>query len=710
MKSAQRHIKLLPEGLQNQIAAGEVVERPASVIKELIENSLDANSTAIHITVEDGGQTSIVIRDNGHGIPLEEIPLALTRHATSKLRSFLELTHIASYGFRGEALPSIASVSLFRLESAFQKATDGQPQGYFIESDYGTITKEGPSSLYEGTQITIRDLFANVPARLKFLKTPATELRRCQDIVTRLALAQPQCTFSFTSGTREVFTMPASMSLKERLACIWPASVIESLLPIDTLHHNIHVTGFTSAPHSVQGKSDRLLLYVNNRPVTDKLMISAVRQAYKGKLTSREYPQGAIFVTIDPSEIDVNVHPAKTEIRFRDEPALFSAIMRSIGNTFAQNAVFTNLNDEELTSPPSPTSRPLGFWGSIDSPPLVPQREGGQMVPTTITDTSETPHWATPHTGHAPTYAVQEPYSTAYKHTPESAPIPSQMAGIGTNAPSGAEPFTASTYQESSSAFGHIATMSPHDMANSAPTPHSASTAWHQAQSAQHQAQDAHSQGSQTPSTQPYVEFLSQDSLRTPVIQPLQSGYPIQVGDIVCLGQVATTYLILVQQDELLLLDQHAAHERVLLAGISSSNNAGRCQLLALPEQIPLHESELEQYEQCASKLTQMGYKTELADDTLMVSGLPPLLSRGKALQLLRDILEDKTEGFDDIFHMMACRSALKAGHVLTADEAATLLQQWLCTPENMHCPHGRPIVLRFGKKEFEKLFKRTVG
>lgn len=766
MNTSYRPIQLLPEGLQNQIAAGEVVERPSSVVKELIENSLDAGSTSIHITVEDGGQSLIAIRDNGKGIPAADIPLALTRHATSKITSFQELSNIASYGFRGEALPSIASVSILRIESAFTETeaplplspempgqdddvlARNQPTGHSVESHYGTITKEGPCALHQGTHIVIRDLFANVPARLKFLKTPATELRRCQDTVTRLALAQPQCSFTFSSGTREIFTMPAGMGLKDRLAQIWPASIIENLLPVNMTHHNIQVQGLVSAPHSTQGKSDRLLLYVNNRPVTDKLMISAVRQAYKGKLTSREYPQGAVFVSIDPHEVDVNVHPAKTEVRFRDERALFSAIIRSIDETFARNSIFlTSQTDQETPTPPQPTSRPLGFWGSVDSPPIIPSQQGmpsdspsgsfGRHAAqgTTETIVYEFPAGDTkdlsptfqgdyfttsPASSHAPSM-VQEPYVTGYGQSghgqsgdgqscdgaaaSEASPMNlSNSLATGLSGPvSGGLTAELSGKPQEASLCDNA---SFYTMSGTTGSPASPGTEWHYGEGAPSARNTLPSTAGFPASTGSHPEFTPHG----PAAHGLISGYPIQVGELTCLGQVATTYLILVHKEELLLMDQHAAHEQVLLTNIASSHNAGSCQLLALPEQLSLHGDELEQYEQYASKLTQMGYQTELMDTTLMVSGLPPLLPRGQALQFLKDILEDKTEGFDDIFHMMACRAAIKAGDILTADEAAALLQQWLVTPNNLHCPHGRPIIIRFGKKELEKLFKRTVG
>ncbi len=634
-------IRLLPPELRNQIAAGEVVERPASVLKELVENSLDAGASSVQISLENGGQSLLSVRDDGRGIPPDELELAVTRHATSKVSSFADLLRVASYGFRGEALPSIASVSCLRVTSVHTPDPDSPVQeAAFIEVRAGRVTASGPAALHKGTLVEVRDLFANVPARLKFLKTPSTEQKRCEELLLRLALARLDAGFTLEAGGRELFHFAPGQSLAQRLERIWPPTVTESLLPFDAARHGIRAHGLTSRPQSAQSRGDRILLYVNGRPVSDRTLLAAVRTAYKGRLISREYPQTVLFVELPPEEVDVNVHPAKSEVRFRGESPVFSAVLHAVQTALDSTLPLPPLAGVSLENavPTSQarredTARPLGFWGDLDSPsPLYKTKERPQeSAPDPAEGPMESPAdepEAAPHTEH---------------------PGPALFPGPSRPAPSPFLPPMAG--EEVPPVYGK------------AVPPHPAST----------------------PSP----------------------GQKPQVGDLLYLGQVADCYLVARRGQDLLLIDQHAAHERIRLHQIQREGSAGQSQLLALPLELPLHPGETQELQALWAELANLGFSLETAGTVLRVAGIPPLLDRSGAEQFLRLALAGKKGGFESLWHLMACRSAVKAGQQLTDDEAAALLAQWRATPDSGYCPHGRPVAVSLTPRELEKLFKR---
>jgi DNA mismatch repair protein MutL len=379
MPEKKQKIVLLPPEIRNQIAAGEVVERPASALKELVENSLDAGAGHIDVTLESGGQRLLRVRDDGCGIPAEDLELAVTRHATSKIGNIHDLERIRSYGFRGEALPSIASVSRFNITSAVHSAV-GQSEGHCLEVDYGRITARRPAALHKGTVVEVRELFANVPARLKFLKNPSTEFKRAQEWLAKLALARLETGFALHAGEREVLRFFPKQDLRERLALLWPALVMDGLRPFDAERHGIRAHGLAAEPQVSQPRGDRILLYVNGRPVADKGLLAAVREAYRGRLTSRDYPQVILFVELEPAEVDVNVHPAKSEVRFRDNSAVFSAVRNALKNALSAVLAVSGTHEPDAHAMVKNTSHPLGFWGNIDNPPLLPRREKEERV------------------------------------------------------------------------------------------------------------------------------------------------------------------------------------------------------------------------------------------------------------------------------------------------------------------------------------------
>jgi len=339
-------IKVLPPALQNQIAAGEVVENPASVLKELVENSLDAGATQVEVQAEQGGIKLLEVVDNGLGIAESDLELAVTRHATSKISSFADLLSISSYGFRGEALPSIASVSRFSLSSRPKE----QKLGFELNLEFGQILSQKPVPMNPGTKVRVEDLFANVPARLKFLKRPSTEKKRLVQTFFKQALPHSKTGFSLRVEGQELISFYPHTTILDRLKEIWPEKILQSLVELNFEREELKVRGLTSLPTSVQTRSDRILLYVNNRPIVDKLLLGAIKSAYEGKILRNEFPQVVLLLEVEPSLVDVNVHPAKLEVRFAQEELVFKTVRQAILQALDQNKTYS-------FAPPTPNKQ-----------------------------------------------------------------------------------------------------------------------------------------------------------------------------------------------------------------------------------------------------------------------------------------------------------------------------------------------------------------
>lgn len=565
-------IQKLPESLQNHIAAGEVVERPASVLKELLDNALDADATRVDVMVEGGGQSCIQVRDNGHGILPEDLPLALTRHATSKLHSLEDLTAIRTLGFRGEALASVASVSRLRLASS-----TGGGEGVAVEAEFGRLGAPRPLAMAQGTEVTVRDLFANVPARLKFLRPPTTEARKCQEVFQRISLLHLDVALSFSQAGRTVFSLPAQVSLAERLRLFWPEEIVDAMQPVESVGP-VHIVGLVGDPSRAQGRGDRILLAVNGRPVQDKLLVRAVREAYRGRILTNEFPQVVLDIRLDPEMVDVNVHPAKIEVRFQDEGLVFRAVFQAISRVLQ-----AGLRREDAPSPMAPAL-------DISLPP-PPEPASRKFAQTRLME-----HLA----GAAEAPAAWDP------------PVPQAAA---------APPRTSS---------------------------------------------------------------------------PLPWRY---------VGQVAATYLVLLGTDEVLLLDQHAAHERVLFHTIATT--PANAQGLVPPLSFPVHASEVDTVEALWEPLTRLGFALEHTPPCLVVHRIPAILTVARAKDFITDALQGGKQDLQALHARMACHGAVRAGDVLSPSEAHALLEAWWNTPEREFCPHGRPTLIRLGVDALEKLFKR---
>ncbi len=659
-------ITLLPPELSNQIAAGEVVERPSSVVKELVENSLDAGASSIEAVIENGGQTLIRVTDDGRGVDADQLELAVTRHATSKIAELGDLMNISSYGFRGEALPSIASVSRFRMISAPQRADGTMGDASSIDVLYGVMKGVAPAALNRGSVVEVAELFSNIPARLKFLKSPATEQKKIQELFTRLALARTDVSFTLKAGSRELVRFEAGQTLVRRLAILWPPSIVDALRPFDMTMGGMHLYGLTSDPRSSQPRADRMLFYVNGRAVNDRLLMKAVRQVYQGRLTSRDYPQTVLFLDLPAQDVDVNVHPAKNEIRFRDEQGVFAAVLRAIGTAlasvplaserFAERAgIATRPASDDSSSPvsprPHPAPKPLGFWGEADAMRVMKKPQPADVLP----DIDEGERFD-PTAPAAPQGFLRE----------EALPERDFFAGLSqcTEPGSGREP-----YQDAAPKKDDI--------------PLSA------------QLRQAPAEKENLASFAPSV-----DEHASAEVSPLN--------DFRYLGQVARTYLVLSQNDDtLLILDQHAMHERIFYEKFRNGGSKGTAQPLLVPLEMDLHPAENARLMEMQETLARLGFETISRGGRCMIQSIPPEMDRAEATAFMREVLSGRVDDLNSVWIHHACATAIRAGQSLTREDALKLVSQWLQTEEPDFCPHGRPCAVTLEKGDLERLFKR---
>ncbi len=610
-------IRRLPETLINRIAAGEVVERPASALKELVENAIDAGATQISVRLANGGLDLVEVTDNGCGMAPDELALALERHATSKLPDN-NIDQVTTMGFRGEALPSIASVAKFTLESRLR---GGEGWGRIV--DHGTLVSEGPAAIPPGTRVRVEKLFANIPARRKFLRSPRSEYAAALDAVRRLAMARPDIGFTLEHDGRRTLSMQPGMTRPERVAALTSSELIENSVALDFQREGISLGGIASLPTFHRGTADHQYLFVNGRAVKDRLLVGAVRGAYAEMLARDRHAVVALFLDLPPSEVDVNVHPAKTEVRFRD-PALVRGMivsglrhaLDSAGLRAAQRAAEVNWQQEPLVP-----SQGVFFGGRATAP--LPIRGGGR--------------------------------AGAFQ--------PSLHAA-------GSDP-NISVAREGLSAFSeHIAYFAAPLMGRAAPA-------------------------------------------EAPV--PDAIDHPLGIAR----GQVANTYIIAEAEDGLVIVDQHAAHERLVLERMRAAAADGRvaAQGLLVPEVVELDEPACDRLEARAAQLAEFGLELErFGPAAMLVRAVPAMLGDGDIKGLVTDLADDLAaydealslrERIDHVAATMACHASVRAGRVLSVPEMNALLREMEVTPHSGQCNHGRPTWVKLALADVEKLFGR---
>ncbi|MBF0257092.1 MAG: DNA mismatch repair endonuclease MutL, partial [Gammaproteobacteria bacterium] len=605
-------IKQLPDQLINQIAAGEVVERPSSVVKELVENSLDAGSRRIEVQIEQGGAKLIRVQDDGCGIPAAELSLALSRHATSKIASLSDLEGVLSMGFRGEALPSIASVSRLSLTSR----AAGEDSAWQID----TGQPARPAALPQGTLIEVRDLFYNTPARRKFLKAEKTEFGHIETLLKRLALARPEVRFSLQHNGREVFSLAAADSEAERnrrLGLLLGKAFVDQVLSFEQAAAGLRLYGWLGLPTFSRSQADMQFFYVNGRMVRDKLLGHAVRQGYQDVLYHGRHPAYVLFLEIDPAQVDVNVHPAKSEVRFRDGRLVHDFLFRSLHQVLAATQAGAQAPASFADAPPSTQAAPASASGGSGFQPRYQQ-----AMPLGVAES-----------------ARQYQASLNWQRPLQEAQMPAPAAVLtGASARQGeAEP----------------------DGATQAPL----------------------------------------------------LGF--------ALAQLHGIYILAQNAAGLVLVDMHAAHERIsyeqLKQRFDQENIA--VQPLLVPETVHVSAAEADRCEAEAEFLAQLGVQVDrIGKESLVVRALPALLRGADAAQLLRDLLADLMEygstrrlqeQSNRILATMACHGSVRANRRLSIEEMNALLRDMERTERSGQCNHGRPTWVQLDLKALDGLFMR---
>jgi DNA mismatch repair protein MutL len=638
-------IQILPDNLANQIAAGEVVERPASVIKELVENSLDAGATRIQVDVELGGRRLIRISDDGEGMTRDDAVLAFERHATSKIRTQDDLARIGTLGFRGEALASIASVA--RVELITKREPDLAATRALVEG--GRLIDVNDAARNVGTTVTVRDLFFNTPARRKFMRSEATENYHLTSIVTHYALAHPEVGITLTNNGREVLRLSSARDLRERAFQIFGGGLLESLIPLNGGREYIaKISGFVSAPRERRTTRDGQYFFVNKRFVRDKTIAGGLLEGYRSILPHGVYPVAFLFVDIPLEEIDVNVHPAKTEIRFRRGEAVKDVISEAVRSALAN----------------------AGITGDV--PTTVPFANGAAAIEPSNRSFEEPP-------AHAPdrTNGLSEPLANAlpnidvskyekFEHSVQSdIPLETVISTLPLQ-PVEPEPvISKSTFSDS-----RAPEMPPLDSAAKIPKPAGIETV---------------------------------------------SGTRIE-----CFGQLHESFIIAADDEGLLLIDQHVAHERILFDKYLQSETARpiESQNLLLPETIDLTPAQSQAFELIENDLENLGFGLmRLSGRTVAIKSIPTDVAPGDARNLFAELLDaidlDKRSGpksafRDGIAASLACRAAIKINMKLTSEKMHWLVDGLLRTTSPTTCPHGRPVILRLSMKDIERGFQRT--
>jgi len=656
---APRRIHALSPDVSNKIAAGEVIERPASVVKELVENAIDAGARSIRIDVTGAGREMIRVTDDGGGVSAEDAPLAFERHATSKIFRAEDLTTIRTLGFRGEALPSIASVA--RVE--FISRTAEAEAGIRLEVE-GDVKQSSPWGAPVGTQVSVRDLFYNTPARYKFLKSDGAERRYIAEYVTNMALARPDVRFELTLEGRLVLKTTGNGLLKEAIAAVYGKNTLSELIPVTWESPWASISGYVGKPSAAKGNRSAESLFVNGRWIQSRLLNIAVERGYEALLAHRKFPLAVLHIEVDPTLIDVNVHPAKTEVRFRDERETFKAVMLAVrkalteANLVPGSEIGDALPSEPEQSPSRGASLPLD-WRPMPKTSFEGAASGG-------------PEWLG---------ETRSEYRSPLASDAEAAPREADYAE---------ERAPQDRTQERSIAVAPDALVSLDEPTKAA----------HAGERIALKEADA-----------AYAERAAMYEREGVDIRQLLRSARV-------LGQIALTYLLVPAPTGLWVIDQHVAHERILFERVLASKMSARpaIQELLVPHPLSLSPRQAAAIEDVLSDLAEFGFVVErFGPRDYALRGVPSTIAKGAGTQfegLLEELIGVMHEGGPSLAERsaatVACRAAIKAGEWLSIPAAERLVRDLADVQNPFACPHGRPVIIELSLREFERRFGRS--
>lgn len=732
-----RPIALLPDVLISQIAAGEVIERPASAIKELLENALDAGASQIEIRIEEGGLRRLQVIDNGRGIDKDQLPLALARHATSKIASLADLEHVTSLGFRGEALASMAAVSRLTLASRALAAE----HGWKVDVQPGQAAPPPePAAIAPGTVIEVIDLFSATPARRKFLKSPATEAAYCLDAIRRIALSHPAVQFVVHQDGREVRRWPATTPTQRIESLVGDGA---RLLPVSAQAGPLAVEGLLGEPDAARARSDRQYLFVNGRFVRDRMLAQAIRQAFRDRLHGERYPVFALFLTIDPTLVDANVHPAKTEVRFRDPGAVrhlvFHAIENALAATLPQQRQGASRTIElaggsgmgagtDVSGYTSDRHTVRSLPGHQPAPAPGGRPSAGSLPLSRHAPAHDTAGARAPH--HGPTHDAAANRASLAFQAPSGRPAPDWQQVELRAAPSDDAAPSPVDRAEGSSADTTLAAPAPHaaearpgwpGVPGSAPAktegsapcivpPAAATTAGTMANAMADGMAGGSTGTAGAPGSAPSTHAAPPPDA-PPLAHTPRMGF--------ALAQLHGIYILSQTADGLIIVDMHAAHERIVLERLKKAHRDHRIarQPLLIPAVFQATELDVATVTDDADSLGDLGIDLEVrGPDTLAVTSVPALLSRANPEKLAREVLaawqapaqhNALEKRLDRLLATMACHGSVRANRALTLPEMNALLRDMEATPDADFCNHGRPTWFRLTLEELDRWFMR---